>query len=286
MQRYRLIRLFFPAVVFILLLTQCLVVDNTYSGLPPGPWRAVLKLENNPVTPNPKGAPLPEKLNMTFDEVTEGELPFNFEVKYDSKDRFHIEIKNADELIRIDSIIMGRDRRTAKDTVIIRFPSGDTYIRAIFEENLMEGNWIDPAQPNFRIHFVAWHGDNYRFTNLRKTPTEDVSGRWEISLGLDTDAPYKAVAELTQQGNYLTGSLITASGEYQHLEGSIQADKLYLSRFDGVQALLLEAKLKPEGLIGSMRLGNGLRTIWSGRRNADFQLPEKTNQQPEAKISQ
>lgn len=263
-------RLFFFAVAGMLLFSRCLVVDNTYTGLPPGPWRAVLKLENNPVSPNPKGEPLPEKLNMKFEEVTEGELPFNFEVKYDSPDKFHLEIKNGAELIRIDNIIMGRDRKTAKDTVIIPFPANQSQIRAIFEENIMEGDWVVPGKEDKRIHFVAWHGDNYRFTQLRKPPAADVSGLWELTLGLDTGAPYAATGTFTQQGNHLTGSLTMESGEYRNLEGTVQADKLYLSRFDGAQALLLEARLAPDGsMIGSFRSGNEVRTIWSAIRKSE-----------------
>lgn len=267
MQIQSIARLILIAVAGLLVFSRCLVVDNSYSGLPPGIWRAVLKLENNPVTPNPKGKPLPEKLNLTFDEVTEGELPFNFEVKYDTPDKFHIEIKNGEEVTRVDNIIIGKDRRTAKDTVIIPFPAGNSYIRAIFEENIMEGDWIVTNKENYRIHFVAWQGDNYRFTALRKTPVGDVTGLWEAKLGLDTDNPYPAVAAFKQRGNYLTGSFETESGAYRNLEGTIQADKLYLSRFDGIQALLYEAKLTPDGaMIGSFRSGNDTRTIWSAKR--------------------
>ena len=56
-----------------LAISSCLVVQNQFLGLAPGPWRAVLKLEFVPVTPNPKGKPLPEKLNLEFEEVSKGE---------------------------------------------------------------------------------------------------------------------------------------------------------------------------------------------------------------------
>jgi hypothetical protein len=52
------------------------VTDEHFSRLPNGYWRGVLKLDSRPVSSNPKGEPLPEKLNLIFDEVTDGELPF------------------------------------------------------------------------------------------------------------------------------------------------------------------------------------------------------------------
>jgi hypothetical protein len=73
--------------IFILLAvltSSCTFVQERYPYVPPGPYRAVLKLENNPILPNPKGKPLPEKMNLEFDEVTDGELPFTFEVEYES----------------------------------------------------------------------------------------------------------------------------------------------------------------------------------------------------------
>ena len=33
--------------------TGCIVVENEFSALPPGPWRGVLELEPNLITPNP-----------------------------------------------------------------------------------------------------------------------------------------------------------------------------------------------------------------------------------------
>ena len=76
------------AMVLVSFFSHCFVVENPYSAVAPGPWRAVLKLEYVPISPNPKGEPLPEKVNLQFDEVTEGELPFNFEVIYENETDF------------------------------------------------------------------------------------------------------------------------------------------------------------------------------------------------------
>ncbi|MCB0643656.1 MAG: TlpA family protein disulfide reductase, partial [Phaeodactylibacter sp.] len=73
-QPYRLPLLFLLSLLW--LLPGCLVIENPYSSLAPGIWRAVLELEPKFITPNKKGEPLPEKLNIQFDEVAGGELPF------------------------------------------------------------------------------------------------------------------------------------------------------------------------------------------------------------------
>lgn len=249
---------------------SCLVIENPYTGLPPGPWRGVLELEPRSLASNPRGEPLPQFLNLEFEEVTQGELPFNFEVRYTDEQNFFIEIINGQERIRIDSIIIGRDRSTAKDTVLISFPAHNAYIRAIFEEDVMEGEWVVDGQEDNRIPFKAYQGQGYRFTSLRKVPVLDVSGRWQASFEAPGESPYMAIGEFEQEGNYLTGAFYTETGDYRFLEGSVQENKLYLSRFDGAHAFLFEAKIRPDStLIGSFRSGKHYKAIWTAKADPD-----------------
>jgi thiol-disulfide isomerase/thioredoxin len=252
----------------------CIVVENPFEGLPPGKWRGVLKLAYRPVSSNPKGEPLPEKMNLSFEEVTDGELPFNFDVIHREDGSFYIEIINGEERIKVEDIQFGIDRSTAKDTVVINFPVYDSYIKAIFEENIMEGDWIvNNRGTDYRIPFVARQGRNHRFTPLKKTPVLDVSGKWETTFGINETDPYKAIAEFQQNGNHLTGTFRTETGDYRFLEGTVQNNKMYLSCFDGAHAFLFEAKIQEDStLIGSFRSGKHYQTIWSAKRNPDFEL--------------
>lgn len=262
------------ALGIIVLASSCIVVDNPYTSLPPGPWRGVLELEYSPVSSNPEGKPLPEKMNMSFEEVMQGELPFNFEVVYDTPDSFHIELINGEERMIVDDITVGLDRSTAKDTVIINFPVYDSYIYAIYEEDILEGDWIvNNRGSEYRIPFIARHGQSHRFTALKKEPVMDVSGRWEATFEIDEEDPYPAIAELRQNGNHLEGTFLTETGDYRYLEGTVQANKMYLSCFDGSHAFLFEANIKEDSsLIGSFRSGKHYRTLWSARYNPDAQL--------------
>ena len=252
----------------------CIVVENPFEGLPPGQWRGVLKLAYRPVSSNPKGEPLPEKVNLTFEEVTDGELPFNFDVIHRDDGSFYIEIINGDERIKVEDIKFGIDRATAKDTVLINFPVYDSYIKAIFEENIMEGDWIvNNRGTDYRIPFVARQGRDHRFTPLRKTPVMDISGKWETTFGINETKPYKAIAEFQQNGNHLTGTFRTETGDYRFLEGTVQNNKIYLSCFDGAHAFLFEAKIQEDStLIGSFRSGKHYQTIWSAQKNPAFKL--------------
>ena len=267
------------AVLFFLLAVYavhgCLVTENQYSALPPGPWRAVLKLEPEMITPNPKGQPLPEKVNMKFEDVNENELPFNFEVVYDNDTIFHIEIINGGERIVVPSkdIHFGRSKYRARDTIRIDFPIYDSYITGSFAGNVIDGSWVVANRENYSIPFTAHHGKDYRFTTLRKQPALDLGGKWACTFGLDEEEPYPAIAEFKQEGNRLTGTFQTETGDYRYLEGTVQEDKFYLSVFDGSHAFLFHGKILPDGtLTGAFYSGNHYRTTWEGRRDENFKL--------------
>lgn len=253
----------------------CVVSDAPYSGMPPGMWRGILKLDYRPVSANPRGEPLPEKLNLQFEEVTEGELPFNFEVKYANPDSFYFEIINGEERIVLNRIEFGRDTRTGKDTFRIYFPVFQSYLRGSFSENVLEGEWVDPHLDDYRIPFLARHGRGHRFTTMKKAPLMDISGVWETLFETDTEHPYPAIGEFRQNGNHLTGTFRTETGDYRYLEGTVQGNKLYLSAFDGAHAFLFEGKiLEDSSIVGGFKSGAHYRCAWEARRNPAAQLKD------------
>lgn len=252
----------------------CITIPNQFTAVAPGIWRGVLKLDGRIFKNNPQADPITEDVgSLSFESVTDGELPFNFEVIYENDTTFHIEIMNGTERLVLDDITFGRDRATAKDTVIIKFPLYESYIKAIYEEDVMEGSWVVPNRGEYEIPFVAYHAKDYRFTNLKKEPVMDVSGKWEVSFEANTEDAYPAIGEFVQEGNELTGTFLTETGDYRFLEGTIQADKVYLSVFDGAHAFLFEAKiLEDKSMIGSFRSGKHYKTTWVAKKNPDVTL--------------
>ncbi len=266
------------ALVILLQFTSCMEVNKPYNLIAPGMWRAELSLTPSTVTPNKKGEPLKEKLNINFDEVTEGKLPFNFEVEYLSDSMFTMTIINGEERILVDDISFGRDRKTGKDTLLANFPEYDSYIKALCEGSIMAGEFVIKSKEDFKIPFIAKFGKSYRFTDLRKKPAIDVSGNWEVNFDINTPAPYNAIGVFKQAGNKLTGTFKTETGDFRYLEGTIQDKKLYLSCFDGAHAFLFEGKIQKDGSIqGSFRSGLSEPSIWAAKRNPAFKLNDPYN---------
>jgi len=245
-------------------------MENTYSSIAPGYWRAELQI-------NPEDAVLKKsaiKENVKFEEVTEGVLPFVFELIYaENGQDFHIEIINGEERIPVRDVELTHDRATNRDSIFIRFPVYDSYIRAAFETNIMQGEWVVENREQYSIPFVARQGKKHRFTTLKKKPFLDLSGKWAVTFGLNEEKPYPAIGEFKQSGNHLTGTFMTETGDYRFLEGTIQDKKLYLSCFDAAHAFLFEAKiLEDSSLIGSFQSGKHYKTTWSAVRNPQFEL--------------
>jgi len=249
----------------------CVEAINNHQKLPPGIYRAVLNLND----PNLESAA--EEISTKLNIVDPGQLPFNFEVVYEegSNEDFHIVLHNADERLVVDDISYGKDRATNRDTVLIKFPIYDTYIRAIYNENVLEGQWVVNYRENYKIPFVAYHGKDHRFTDLNKENQFDISGRWKCIFTESDGAEYAAVGNFVQDGNRITGTFKTETGDYRFLEGDIIDNKFYLSVFDGSHAFLFEGKiLDDDSIIGSFTSGTHYRATWSGVRDDEFELTD------------
>lgn len=254
-------------------LSGCFVAENSFTGIPPGPWRAVLKVAK----PHAVSA-LSMKRNRSGDlpkkeSIKKGELPFVFEVIYENENDFYIEILNGEERIPIKDIQFGKEKHTGKDTILINFPVYDSYIKGYYADGAIEGHWVATNRGNYAIPFTAVFGKNHRFTTLENEPALDVAGKWAVTFDLDEKEPYPAIGEFEQEGNKVTGTFLTETGDYRFLEGTIQGDELFLSCFDGAHAFLFEAKiLEDNSLLGTFRSGKHYQTTWSAVKNPDFVL--------------
>ncbi len=256
-----------------MLLQGCLEVKESFNGPAPGIWRAVLQLEPDYITHNKKGAPLPEKLEMKFKDINENQLPFLFEVIYDEKGDFEVEVINGTERIKVDELRIGVDRKTARDTIEMDFSIYESTIKAVYRSGIMEGNWIVHSKKDYSIPFVAYFGKSERFTILKNEPIMDVSGKWKVTFDADKEEPYFAIGEFKQEGNHVAGTFITETGDYRYLDGTIQADMLYLSCFDGSHAFLFEAQIaENKQMKGLFRSGKHYKSYWEAVQDEDFTL--------------
>ena len=256
----RLTTIFIVVAIFY---SGCIEFDQPYKVLAPGIWRVQLPLIPHIAPEERRDAAL-----STAEELTEGKLPFLLEVFNPTEDSIYIEIINGQERIPVTDLKYGRNPETARDTIRINFPIYDTYIIADIDGNKMDGFWHVRSKKNYKIPFSARYGKNHRFTTMKKTPVMDISGRWPTTFSAGDDE-YQAIGVFHQDGNHLSGTFMTETGDYRFLDGTIQADKIYLSTFDGSHAFLFEGKINASDstITGSFRSGTHYKTTWQAKKN-------------------
>ena len=245
--------------------SSCISPNQTYSKIPPGIWRGVLYLDGEvPMVTSKKEVTVGKQYN--------GELPFTFEIKYDENENLSMIIHNGEERIVVDGLKYGRDKATAKDTLIIPFEEYDTYIKALTEENIMEGYWHVNYRKDYKIKFKAIHGDGDRFKNTSPNDAVDFNGKYEVKFSPDSEDEYPAVGLFNQNGQKIEGTFYTETGDYRFLEGKVFGDKTLLSCFDGAHAYLFEMKKVNGAVIGEFRSGVHHREPFSAKVNNDYKL--------------
>jgi thiol-disulfide isomerase/thioredoxin len=99
------------------------------------------------------------------------------------------------------------------------------------------------------------------------------TGRWSVSFDGE-EHPSVALFEYSSMGR-LTGTILTATGDYRYLEGALKRDSLHLATFDGSHAYLFEAKRQPDGsLAGDFWSYGKWDTKWTARRDSSARLPD------------
>ncbi len=206
-----------------------------------GPWKATIQVQDNK------------------------QLPFLFEVMDDQT----IKIFNAKESIDVDDIMI------KGDSIIIKFPVFEGYIAAKFLDSMtISGGFIKESLDR-TVPFKAKYGEQDRF-EITSKPLYDITGNWETIFSKDnTEDRYVAKGVFAQNGNMVTGTFRTTTGDYRYLEGVLNEDQLQLSTFDGAHAFLFTAKVTDSTLNGHFYSGNHWKEPFAAKRNQDYELPSE-----------
>ncbi|NRD21369.1 TlpA family protein disulfide reductase [Winogradskyella eckloniae] len=190
------------------------------------------------------------------------ELPFNFEVISASK----LKIFNAEEVIEVDEITY------RNDSVFIKTPVFEGYIAAKFEGDNLRGHFIKESL-NRVVPFFAEYNTTTRFNAVAQA-NENVDGIWEaeFSKGVEEDE-YIAKGIFKQDGNKVTGTFRTTTGDYRFLEGVMDGNSMKLSTFDGAHAFLFTATVTDTSMEGVFYSGNHWKEPFVAKRNKTFELP-------------
>ena len=189
-------------------------------------------------------------------------LPFNFEVISENK----LHVFNAEEVIEVNTI------EYKNDSVYIQMPVFEGFMVAKIEDECLKGRFVKPSL-NRVMEFKAERG-NDRFDTVEE-PDSNISGNWETIFNANSeDDKYIAKGVFKQNGNKVTGTFRTTTGDYRYLEGVLNGNQLQLSTFDGAHAFLFTAEVKDSTMTGVFYSGNHWKEPFTAKRNDTFKLPD------------
>ena len=191
------------------------------------------------------------------------DMPFVFEVKSPTE----LVIKNAEEEIIVDEVTY------INDSVFIKTPVFEGYIAAkLNTDGSLSGSFIKANLDRIVPFYAEVATDRFNVTN---DANYDVSGNWETVFSPDVAADrYMAKGVFKQNGNNVTGTFRTTTGDYRYLEGVVDGDQLKLSTFDGAHAFLFIATVTDSTLQGQFYSGNHWEEPFVAKRNETYELPD------------
>jgi thiol-disulfide isomerase/thioredoxin len=197
-------------------------------------------------------------------------IVFNFEV-ISAGDSLRWIIKNGKEQIEVNDIsIKG-------DSVFVAMPVFESYFKLIKKGNdQLTGIWTKAATAGFiDMPFEAVAGTSKRFETTNQ-PIANISGKWEVTFFRADGSPRPAIAEFVQQGETLSGTFITPTGDYRYLYGVVDGNQVKLSTFDGSHAYYFNATINSDTLISNGNYYSGATSIepWKAVKNEQATLPD------------
>lgn len=192
------------------------------------------------------------------------ELPFIFTTTDNG-----IEIHNAEERIQLEDITI------KKDSITIQMDVYEGVLKGTFtDENTIKGEFIKVSLDRY-VPFTAMYGETERFPNLKTKAKAGITGNWETVFSPDVEADrYIAKGMFKQNGNKVTGTFRTTTGDYRYLEGVLDGNQLKLSTFDGAHAFLFTATVTDSTMIGEFQSGNHWKEPFISKRNEQYELPD------------
>jgi thiol-disulfide isomerase/thioredoxin len=197
-------------------------------------------------------------------------LPFNLE--FSREKRFKIAVINAAEEIQLIKILY------KADSIYASFLEMDGKLVFKVDEfgKYLRGYWLDNRKhKNIKIPLSAYYSNDPRFSfpasNFTTQPFV-IDGKWEVKFSPDQKDESNALGIFKTNGNTISGTFQTETGDYRFLEGNISGGNFALSTFDGAHAYVFTGEIKGDSINGIFYSGSKYRTTWTALRNENASL--------------
>jgi hypothetical protein len=158
----------------------------------------------------------------------------------------------------------------------------------------IKGTWVKyDAKGLYRVPLTATKGDLPLFPlGDSKPPYSDYKliGKWAAALKGPGKSSYQAIGVFQQSKEEVTGTFLTSTGVFRHLNGGVNGDILRLSTFNGNHAFLFVGRLissaqylppgnpygyEPAGIFGNFYSDKAGHETWNGMLDPNAKLPQR-----------
>jgi len=205
--------------------------------------------------------------------LSESQVPFNFQLS--GKDAEHAVFTLLNGSRRDDFHV----QRIGDDSLFIKMNTYDAALVAKIESDGRITGEYRSLVPNFRgnaLPFTAEYGQSYRFApaGTEEAPKFNIDGKWELKIYSKEPTPNR-IGLLKQDGNKLTGVIMSVVGDSRELEGTIHGDEFELSGFTGPSPIYIKGKVNDDKtLTGELSLGIYNNIKFDGEKNPAAELPD------------
>lgn len=199
-----------------------------------------------------------------------GELPFGLDIARQNDSTFTVYAINGQERLLMD------DAHLQGDSLRIPMRMFDAEIIAKAQDSVLAGYYRKQATGRtVQLDFAAAQGPTYRFAPSRAGASVNMTGKWDVTFYGEKDSS-RAVGVFGQDGNELTGTFLTPTGDYRYLAGSVEGDRFSLSCFDGTNLYLFKGSVDTatRQISGEFWSGDRGYRKWTAMRNDKAALPD------------
>jgi peroxiredoxin len=221
------------------------------------------------VSCQPAVKPLQEGLWRGVFTIPGNEIPFQFEVKGNPSTGTSINLINGSDRFEIKNVTY------RADSVFIPLELYDEVLKAKISDNALSGSLVKlgGVKPVTGVPFTAEYGKQSRFPASTEKPLVSLQGTWDLEMGIGASIE-KTVGNFEQGEAMVTGSILTATGDYRFLDGAVTGRKFALSAFGGSTPYLFKGELDSDSTLTGEFITPRGTTPLKGHRNAKAALPD------------
>lgn len=166
------------------------------------------------------------------------------------------------------------------DSLLINMPVFESSFKVKYAANKLKGYWIKGGSNKSLIVPFEAHPQELISSNKQTIPSSknskstaiNLTGKWDLQILKADQSARPAIGNFVQKGTILTGSVLTPTGDYRYMAGTVVGDSLQLSTFDGIHALSFTGKISGEKISGQFYSGAAPSESWTAVKNEKVAL--------------